>query len=164
MKKKIIIKRKEKKEQKVGPKAIGNIRERNERAKVDSLEEISGEEEDIMEKKGEDTEEEKKKREKRRKKKSFIEKMAQRCDCGKRKAKEITLLAKKKELAKNIIRINQMAKKAKIDEEATIAIRKLNDDFCVAKSIKLMELEKEMKENLLNTEKELKKIIIKNEG
>ena len=39
---------KEKKEQKVGAEVLGNIRERNERAKVDSLEEISGEEEDIM--------------------------------------------------------------------------------------------------------------------
>ena len=163
MKKKIIIKRKEKKEQKVGAEVIGNIRERNERAKADSLEELSGEEEDIMEKKGEDTEEEKKKRKNRRKKKNLIEKMAQSCNCGKGKAKEITLLAKKIKLKKNIIRINQMIKKAKIDEDATIAIRKLNDDFYVAKNIKLMELKKEMKENLFNTDMELKKIILKNE-
>ena len=67
-------------------------------------------------------------------------------------------------MEKNIIRINQIIKKAKIDEDAKIAIRRLNDDFYMAKNIKLIELEKEMKENLLNTEKELKKIIIKNEG
>ena len=160
--KKKIIKIKEKKEKKVGSKVIRNIRERNEAAKEESIEEILGEE-DIVEKKGEDIEEKKKKR-KKKKKKNLIEKMAQSCDCGERITKEITLLEKKTKLEKNIIRINQIIKKAKIDEDAKIAIRRLNDDFFVAKNIKLIELEKEMKENLLNTEKELKKIIIKNEG
>ena len=160
--KKKIIKRKEKKDKKDGTKEIRNIRERNEAAKEESIEEILGEE-DIVEKKGEDIEEKKKKR-KKKKKKNLIEKMAQSCDCGERITKEITLLEKKTKLEKNIIRINQIIKKAKIDEDAKIAIRRLNDDFYVAKNIKLIELEKEMKENLLNTEKELKKIIIKNEG